>query len=52
MFILGKGGRHFSEADALDHVFGYTEVNDGSLRDNFILPLNLSKIAVDDSAMV
>ena len=32
MVILGKGGRHISEADALDHVFGYTTFNDGSVR--------------------
>ena len=33
MVIIGKGGRHISEADALDHVFGYTVFNDGSVRD-------------------
>ncbi len=33
MLIIGKGGRHISEADALDHVFGYTIFNDGSVRD-------------------
>lgn len=33
MFIVGKGGRHISEADALGHVFGYTVFNDGSVRD-------------------
>lgn len=33
MFIIGKGGRHISEADALEHVFGYTVFNDGSVRD-------------------
>lgn len=33
MFIIGKGGRHIAEADALDHVFGYTVFNDGSVRD-------------------
>jgi len=33
MLIVGKGGRHISEADALDHVFGYTVFNDGSVRD-------------------
>ncbi len=33
MFIIGKGGRHISESDALDHVFGYTVFNDGSVRD-------------------
>lgn len=33
MLIIGKGGRHISEADALDHIFGYTVFNDGSVRD-------------------
>lgn len=33
MLIIGKGGRHITEADALDHVFGYTVFNDGSVRD-------------------
>ncbi|MBU2961331.1 fumarylacetoacetate hydrolase family protein [Citreicella sp. C3M06] len=33
MLIVGKGGRHISEAHALDHVFGYTVFNDGSVRD-------------------
>ncbi|MGX1309270.1 2-keto-4-pentenoate hydratase/2-oxohepta-3-ene-1,7-dioic acid hydratase in catechol pathway [Amorphus suaedae] len=33
MAVIGKGGRHISEADALDHVFGYTLFNDGSIRD-------------------
>lgn len=33
MFIVGTGGRHIAEADALDHVFGYTVFNDGSVRD-------------------
>lgn len=33
MFIIGKGGRHIPEADALSHVFGYTIFNDGSVRD-------------------
>lgn len=33
MLIVGKGGRHIAEADALDHVFGYTAFNDGSVRD-------------------
>lgn len=33
MFIVGKGGRHISEAAALNHVFGYTVFNDGSVRD-------------------
>lgn len=33
MVIIGKGGRHISEADSLDHVFGYTTFNDGSVRE-------------------
>lgn len=33
MVIVGKGGKHISEADALGHVFGYTIFNDGSVRD-------------------
>lgn len=33
MLIVGKRGRHVSEDDALDHVFGYTVFNDGSVRD-------------------
>ncbi len=33
MVIIGKGGRHILEDDALDHVFGYTVFNDGSVRD-------------------
>ena len=31
--ILGAGGRRISEADALDHVFGYTVIHDVSARD-------------------
>lgn len=31
--VIGKPGRHIKEADALDHVAGYTAFNDGSLRD-------------------
>ena len=31
--IIGKPGRGISEADALDHVFGYTVINDISIRD-------------------
>lgn len=31
--VIGKGGRHISEQDALDHVFGYTIFNDVSVRD-------------------
>ncbi len=30
--IIGKGGRHISKADALDHVAGYSCFNDGSIR--------------------
>ena len=33
MVVIGRGGRHITEADALDHVFGYTCFNDGSVRD-------------------
>ncbi|WP_299921658.1 fumarylacetoacetate hydrolase family protein [uncultured Pelagimonas sp.] len=33
MVIVGKGGRHIKEEDALDHVFAYTVLNDGSVRD-------------------
>ncbi|MCB1407432.1 MAG: fumarylacetoacetate hydrolase family protein, partial [Rhodobacteraceae bacterium] len=33
VLIIGKGGRHIRETDALDHVFGYTVFNDGSVRD-------------------
>jgi acylpyruvate hydrolase len=31
--VIGKRGRHISEAKALDHVFGYTLFNDVSVRD-------------------
>jgi len=31
--IIGKGGRHISEADALNHIAGYSCYNDGSIRD-------------------
>lgn len=31
--IIGKGGRHISQADALSHVAGYSCYNDGSVRD-------------------
>ncbi|RJE78737.1 fumarylacetoacetate hydrolase family protein [Paracoccus sp. JM45] len=33
MIIIGKGGRHIPQAQALSHVFGYTVFNDGSVRD-------------------
>lgn len=33
MVVIGKPARHVSEAKALDHVFGYTIFNDGSVRD-------------------
>lgn len=33
MVIIGTGGRHIAEENALDHVFGYTVFNDGSVRD-------------------
>jgi 2-keto-4-pentenoate hydratase/2-oxohepta-3-ene-1,7-dioic acid hydratase in catechol pathway len=31
--VVGRAGRHIAEADALDHVAGYTCYNDGSVRD-------------------
>jgi 2-keto-4-pentenoate hydratase/2-oxohepta-3-ene-1,7-dioic acid hydratase in catechol pathway len=31
--VIGKGGRGISRADALDHVFGYTIINDMTARD-------------------
>ena len=31
--VIGRGGRHIAAGDALDHVFGYTCFNDGSVRD-------------------
>ncbi|MFK4448567.1 2-keto-4-pentenoate hydratase/2-oxohepta-3-ene-1,7-dioic acid hydratase in catechol pathway [Caballeronia udeis] len=31
--VIGKAGRHITEANALEHVFGYTCFNDGSVRD-------------------
>ncbi len=33
MVIIGTGGRHITEAEALGHVFGYTTFNDGSVRE-------------------
>lgn len=33
MIVVGKAGRHISEENAHDHIFGYTVFNDGSLRD-------------------
>lgn len=33
VLILGRGGRHIAQEHALDHVFGYSVFNDGSLRD-------------------
>ena len=33
MVIVGKGGRHIPKASALDHVFGYSIFNDGSVRE-------------------
>ena len=32
-FVIGRGGRHIPAAQALDHVLGYTIVNDVSARD-------------------
>lgn len=31
--IIGKGGRHISEADAMSHVAGYSVFNDATIRD-------------------
>lgn len=31
--IIGKGGRHIPEERALDHIAGYTVMNEGSVRD-------------------
>lgn len=31
--VIGKGGRHIAEEDAMDHVAGYTIFNDGTVRD-------------------
>ena len=31
--IVGKGGRHVSKSNALDHIAGYSIFNDGSIRD-------------------
>lgn len=31
--IMGRGGRHISEADAFDHIAGYSIYNDASVRD-------------------
>jgi len=33
-FVIGPGGRHIPAAHAMDHVFGYTIVNDVSARDH------------------
>jgi acylpyruvate hydrolase len=33
MVVIGKGGRHILEGEALDHVFGYGVFNDISVRD-------------------
>jgi len=33
MLIVGRGGRHIRKENALDHVFGYTVFNDGSVRE-------------------
>src|SRR5580698_9561790 len=32
-FVIGKGGRHISATNAMEHVFGYTIVNDVSAHD-------------------
>ncbi|MCC1494317.1 fumarylacetoacetate hydrolase family protein [Cognatishimia sp. F0-27] len=33
MLIVGTGGRHIAKENALEHVFGYTVFNDGSVRE-------------------
>jgi acylpyruvate hydrolase len=33
MVVVGRGGRHLSENEALDAIFGYTLFNDGSVRE-------------------
>lgn len=33
VIVIGKGGRHIREADALAHIGGFTIANDGSVRD-------------------
>ena len=33
LLIIGSGGRHIAEVDALNHVFGYSIFNDASVRD-------------------
>jgi acylpyruvate hydrolase len=33
VLILGRGGRHIAQENALDHVFGYSVFNDASIRD-------------------
>ncbi|RMD48855.1 MAG: FAA hydrolase family protein [Alphaproteobacteria bacterium] len=33
MIVVGRGGRYIAEETALEHVFGYTCFNDGSVRD-------------------
>ena len=32
-FVIGRPGRYIAEADAFDHIAGYTILNDGSIRD-------------------
>jgi 2-keto-4-pentenoate hydratase/2-oxohepta-3-ene-1,7-dioic acid hydratase in catechol pathway len=43
--VLGRGGKHIPEAQALDHVFGYTVINDVTARDlqNLHLQWHLGK---------
>jgi 2-keto-4-pentenoate hydratase/2-oxohepta-3-ene-1,7-dioic acid hydratase in catechol pathway len=31
-FVIGPGGRHIAAVNAMDHVFGYTMVNEVSAR--------------------
>ena len=33
MVVIGKAGKHITPEEAVNHVFGYTIFNDGSVRD-------------------
>lgn len=43
--VLARGGRDIAEADAMEHVLGYTIVNDVSARDLQILPRQIDYLA-------
>lgn len=36
-FVIGRGGRNIAQQDALDHVFGYTVMNDMTCRDRQVI---------------